>query len=705
MKRSVNKIADAGATRRQVEGLRAAILKNPHYLAGYRRENPRSVSVKTLSSRGILGRFGFGGIWQRADVTADTVLADDGNEQTKSTVSARDIRNWVLKCASLSRPGLKTTKLSFGTQPSLVSDADEANKAADGVAEKVILEIASLRIDGPLKLDGIVAPNVSIAIVDVEVDDIILDESELGTLLIRNARPRNWAGIYLTCEYATFDKVKLDATDDDCGDILHFGARGLKANELEIFRHRFIGGDLLNYLERNNRTDPVLQLKHFCSRSLDATNSRIGDVVIFDCAFSSLVSFRDSTISNVLKFEACVFAGLNPLNSKKEQSSGDDLFDYDDIRAAIADLRGLVLDLSRSNLGMLSIQDLLDRKDKKAATLRAKHFPGQHTALPSSGWMNFAHARAKILAIDFEYYSNTQAQLRHRLAWFEYEELHIRHVGQVPVSIYNGEEKKEPKYENREKNKSDLATSKEPIASTQPEQWKLIQKWLEHQLEGDLSKNFQAQPWTTAAKVFHASGDFYQANQILGERERLAHRSLWYKGRRWRWLLESPNIIHGFGYVLWRPFALMLALWIIGGFVYQHSFKAGYFLPNPATGGIEQMAAEPGRPWARQYPDTKYPMFNEWIYSLDVMIPVVHFSQESYWVPGYGTREAEMRDSAAYSDEARSLWQRVTSGREGGGDGLLRLWVFYWTQIILGYVGTIVIGLGLVGYLERRPPA
>jgi hypothetical protein len=87
------------------------------------------------------------------------------------------------------------------------------------------------------------------------------------------------------------------------------------------------------------------------------------------------------------------------------------------------------------------------------------------------------------------------------------------------------------------------------------------------------------------------------------------------------------------------------------------------------------------------------------------MIPVVHFSQESYWVPGYGTREAEMRDSAAYSDEARSLWQRVTSGREGGGDGLLRLWVFYWTQIILGYVGTIVIGLGLVGYLERRPPA
>jgi hypothetical protein len=120
---------------------------------------------------------------------------------------------------------------------------------------------------------------------------------------------------------------------------------------------------------------------------------------------------------------------------------------------------------------------------------------------------------------------------------------------------------------------------------------------------------------------------------------------------------------------------------------------------------MDQMSVGDDKSKLRKYPDATYPKFNAWIYSLDVMIPVVHFSQETYWVPGYGTRDAEQRDNVAAPEENRSLLERVTSGREGDGDGLLRLWIFYWAQIIFGYMGTVVIGLGLVGYLERRPPA
>jgi hypothetical protein len=707
MERSVNKLADARATHTQIEDWRSAIRKNPEYLVGYRTEKPRSASMNSKGSRGFLARLGLGGVWRRADSTADTVSTGDNSDHAIKIVSASDIRAWVVKGASMPRPKLNSTELSFGNQSSSIASDDENIKAADGVEEKINLKIANVRIDGPLKLDGIIAPNVSIAIEDVEVDDIFLDGSQFAKLSISNVRSRDWPGIYLTCEYATFEAIKLDATAKGCGDILHFGARGLKASELEIFRHRFMGGDFFNYLERTQGEGAAQPLKRFCLRSLDASNSQIGDVAIYRCAFSSLVTFRDAVIRNMLKFEACVFAGLNPLNEPPKANSENDLFDYDDIRDGIADLRGLVLDLSRSKLGMLSIQDLLERgSGDGTAKSRLIKFPGQDTELPSSGWMNFAHARAKVLGMDFAYYSTDHghAPLRHRLAWFEYDELHILHVGKVPVSA-TAEESKKGEYKKTGDKGKNKGIKQGYNSGSQAEQWQQVLNWLNRQLEGDLTIKFQAQPWTTAAKVFHASGDFYQANIILRERERLAHRSLWYKGHIWRWLVESPNIVHGFGYVLWRPFALMLALWIAGGLFYQHSFNAGYFLPNPATGGIEQMSADPKKSWTRQYPDTKYPKFNEWIYSLDVMIPVVHFSQEAYWVPGYGTREAEQRDALAADEESRSLWQRVTSGREGDGDGLLRLWIFYWTQIILGYVGTIVIGLGLVGYLERRPPA
>jgi hypothetical protein len=71
------------------------------------------------------------------------------------------------------------------------------------------------------------------------------------------------------------------------------------------------------------------------------------------------------------------------------------------------------------------------------------------------------------------------------------------------------------------------------------------------------------------------------------------------------------------------------------------------------------------------------------MYSADVMLPVIHFSQEEYWVPGYRTHQAEIVDAS--------------------GTNLNCLWWFYWIQIVLGYVGSAVIGLGVVGYLDRKP--
>jgi hypothetical protein len=331
--------------------------------------------------------------------------------------------------------------------------------------------------------------------------------------------------------------------------------------------------------------------------------------------------------------------------------------------------------------------------------------------------MNFANARAKVLDMDFAYWERPSRPLRHRLSGFNYGSLHVVNIGDVSAatSSKSGPAKSksgpanfekttnEGKHPSGNSDAQDGKTSQETARNVEP--WKSVRAWLQAQLKGDLTENFQAQPWTIAAKTFHAAGDFRQANELLMTRDRLAHESLWHKGNTGRWALELPNRIHGFGNRLWLPFVLMLALWVYGALFYQHSFNSGYFLPNPASGGMDQMSVGDDKSKLRKYPDATYPKFNAWIYSLDVMIPVVHFSQETYWVPGYGTRDAEQRDNVAAPEENRSLLERVTSGREGDGDGLLRLWIFYWAQIIFGYMGTVVIGLGLVGYLERRPPA
>jgi hypothetical protein len=234
-------------------------------------------------------------------------------------------------------------------------------------------------------------------------------------------------------------------------------------------------------------------------------------------------------------------------------------------------------------------------------------------------------------------------------------------------------------------------------------------------LADDLGKSFQAQPWTIAARTFHVAGDFSQANELIFRREWYFHKSLRLREGRFldkawdytEYFFRYLNLAHGYGYRLLWPFLFMAVLLCAGVVLYQEYYAAGYLMPNPGAGGTAAVDVRSGPSGqissvsmtandtnaanevvvakAPPSPNSKYPKFYSLTYSLDVMLPVVHFSQEEYWVPGYGTRNAEEDD--------RSGWW------------LFGLWVFYWMQGILGYAGTAVIGLGLVGYLERRPPA
>lgn len=724
MEQLSNKRAQTGANVRSMpEKLQAArkLASGKAVLsAGYGMKAASEVVKPARHQDGFLARLGLSSFWRRADTAPSDLAEPQGDaELSVEAASGRDIRNWVLQWARLTENGhFVKSEVKFPATP---DEQILEKKVSDGMSLHpiglVTLVIEDVTTSDVIDLSGINAPHISIHIKNVVADHIDCNDSRFRKVFYLFDGKKEDVHIALTCRNADVDHLLIRSDSEEPIKAIHVDAHGVRCETLEVFNVMFLGGyylDLLKAETHSAETHPYNNLFEYFSRSLDLSNATLSKAVLYRCAFTSIVSFRDARVRDLLKLEACHFIGFKLPKRINNDQSPEDQYDYDDILAGTSSLAGLTLDLSRADMGALCIRAIdTDPAGSQKNDRVGKKFPGQDQAIRSRGWMNFANAKARVLDMDFAYWDPStdtsgrrhSTTLHHRLSGFVYGSLHI-----MPVGVELKEEKKEKKNANAPSKKTmGRETIKKlddkSFSSRKPEVWKTVRSWLQAQLNGDLTKNFQAQPWTIAAKTFHAAGDFRQANELLMMRDRLAHASLWHKGNIGRWALELPNRIHGFGNRLWLPFVLMLALWVCGALFYQHSFNSGYFLPNPASGGMDQMSVGDDKSKLRKYPDATYPKFNAWIYSLDVMIPVVHFSQETYWVPGYGTRDAEQRDNVAAPEENRSLLERVTSGREGDGDGLLRLWIFYWAQIIFGYMGTVVIGLGLVGYLERRPPA
>jgi hypothetical protein len=82
----------------------------------------------------------------------------------------------------------------------------------------------------------------------------------------------------------------------------------------------------------------------------------------------------------------------------------------------------------------------------------------------------------------------------------------------------------------------------------------------------------------------------------------------------------------------------------------------------------------------------KYAAFNANMYSLDLLLPVIEFSQSSYWIPG--ENEQKMREHK---------WSQETRDR-----ALYWYWIAYWAQIFFGWYLSTVIVSSLTGLLERK---
>jgi hypothetical protein len=201
-------------------------------------------------------------------------------------------------------------------------------------------------------------------------------------------------------------------------------------------------------------------------------------------------------------------------------------------------------------------------------------------------------------------------------------------------------------------------------------------KWLGKQPPRDLGLEFRPQPFEQLIKVYREMGHERHARAIAKFKERRRYKSrfvkLWHGwGNRpglsrargvsgaaldwlaWpfaaltsalsrslrsitlglEWFIIGAGTAYGYGY--FRLVLFLIALWISGGLFYTTAADQGAFAPsNPAIYLNKELEIKCGKNWT----DCKgappgLPGFSPFVYSLDIMLPVLDLGQKRDWQP------------------------------------------------------------------------
>ena len=174
-------------------------------------------------------------------------------------------------------------------------------------------------------------------------------------------------------------------------------------------------------------------------------------------------------------------------------------------------------------------------------------------------------------------------------------------------------------------------------------------KWLKCQPAAHMSHDFKPQPFEQVIKVLKNMGHPEEARRLAIERQgflvrRRLSNSRSRKGHARalpRFLWESTaGLLIGHGYKPLRILVIMAAVGVMFGFYYKLAAEKGIFAPRDAQVFTQPLFDEcRGRPggWttcAEVVPAfAEYSQFNPWVYSFNVLLPVVDLYQEKYWVP------------------------------------------------------------------------
>jgi hypothetical protein len=190
------------------------------------------------------------------------------------------------------------------------------------------------------------------------------------------------------------------------------------------------------------------------------------------------------------------------------------------------------------------------------------------------------------------------------------------------------------------------------FAGTAPVEARLRKSWLMRQPAAHIGRDFRPQPFEQLINVLRSMGHPEEARRLAIERQGFLTRR-----RLAEWRTGPRGVIRALGALIWaatggllighgyrplRVLVIMVAVGLACGFYFRLAAEKGVFAPRDSQvflhDGFKDCRPEAGGNWtkcAARVGDkfAEYPQFNPWVYSFNVLLPVVDLQQEKSWVP------------------------------------------------------------------------
>ena len=236
-------------------------------------------------------------------------------------------------------------------------------------------------------------------------------------------------------------------------------------------------------------------------------------------------------------------------------------------------------------------------------------------------------------------------------------------------------------------------------------------RWLQCQPPAHLGRDFKPQPFAQAIKVLKATGHTEEARSLAIEQQvyLLRRRIRQTPSRALGAILWAGTfgILAGYGYKPMRLFTIMALVGFVCGFIFKNAAEQGAFAPrdpqvvwatglencrpvnkDKVTGGAGQKAngnwAECGDPsGGAGKAFAEYTEFNPWLYSLDLILPLIDMKQYSSWLPIRQQVEVKLPPAGAFTLSEAATMELVWAEHLFGwlssllAIAVLRLW---WSQ-------------------------
>lgn len=210
-----------------------------------------------------------------------------------------------------------------------------------------------------------------------------------------------------------------------------------------------------------------------------------------------------------------------------------------------------------------------------------------------------------------------------------------------------------------------------------------------------LQRDFQHQPYEQLASVLRKNGRDNEARKVLiakaRERAKNSNMSIFEKAYH-----DLLGLTIGYGYLPWRAFRISVVIVLLGALLFGLGNKKGLIKPTKVmeyvtvSGKAEGESGKSAKASEDKTSEAKasgnYPTFGALMYSLDVFVPLVNLHQAEYWLPNANS------GNNLHNSESCKIFPSTTGS-------LLRLYM--WFHIILGWLLTTLLFVGLSGFIKR----